>query len=103
MDKQALIKLLNKDVADEHASIIRYLIHAYQVGEDTPFGSMLLNTAREEMWHTDWLGDAIGELGDGVQDRGRRIAGGVGLRGVHVTLGVDGVVQPPIGDRRQRQ
>jgi bacterioferritin len=63
MDKQELIDMLNQDLADEHASIIRYLIHAYQVGEDTPFGSMLLNTAREEMWHTDWLGDAIGELG----------------------------------------
>jgi bacterioferritin len=63
MDKQELIDMLNQDLADEHASIIRYLIHAYQVGEDTPFGSMLLDTAREEMWHTDWLGDAIGELG----------------------------------------
>lgn len=63
MDKEELIDMLNQDLADEHASIIRYLIHAYQVGEDTPFGTMLMNTAREEMWHTDWLGDAIGELG----------------------------------------
>lgn len=63
MDKKELIEMLNQDLADEHASIIRYLIHAYQVGEDTPFGSMLLTMAREEMWHTDWLGDAIGELG----------------------------------------
>jgi bacterioferritin len=63
MDKQALIELLNKDVADEHASIIRYLIHAYQVGEDTPFGSMLLSTAREEMWHMNWLADEVGEMG----------------------------------------
>jgi bacterioferritin len=63
MDKQALIDMLNKDVADEHASIIRYLIHAYQVGEDTPFGSMLLSTAREEMWHMNWLADEVGEMG----------------------------------------
>jgi bacterioferritin len=63
MDKEELIDMLNQDLADEHASILRYLIHAYQVGEATPFGSMLLATAREEMWHTDWLGDAIGELG----------------------------------------
>ena len=63
MDKQALIDMLNKDLADEHISVIRYLIHAYQVGEDTPLGSILLSMAREEMWHTDWLGDLIGELG----------------------------------------
>ena len=63
MDRQELIDMLNKGVADEHASIIRYLIHAYQVGEDTPFGSMLLSTAREEMWHMNWLADEIGEMG----------------------------------------
>lgn len=63
MEKKELIDMLNQDLADEHASIIRYLVHAYQVGEDTPFGSMLLSTAREEMWHMDWLGDVIGELG----------------------------------------
>jgi bacterioferritin len=62
MERDALIDMLNKDLADEHASIVRYLIHAYQVGESTPFGSMLLSTAREEMWHMDWLGDEIGEL-----------------------------------------
>ncbi|TFG73219.1 MAG: hypothetical protein E4H27_01205 [Anaerolineales bacterium] len=62
MEKDALIAMLNKDLADEHASIIRYLIHAYQVGEATPFGSMLLGTAREEMWHMNWLGDEIGEM-----------------------------------------
>ncbi|HUT18202.1 MAG TPA: ferritin-like domain-containing protein [Anaerolineae bacterium] len=63
MDKKELVDMLNQDLADEHASILRYLIHAYQVGEATPFGSMLLSTAREEMWHMNWLGDAIGELG----------------------------------------
>jgi bacterioferritin len=63
VERTELIDMLNQDLADEHASIIRYLVHAYQVGEDTPFGSMLLSTAREEMWHMDWLGDVIGELG----------------------------------------
>jgi bacterioferritin len=63
MDKKELVDMLNQDLADEHASILRYLIHAYQVGEDTPFGSMLLTMAREEMWHMNWLGDALGELG----------------------------------------
>jgi bacterioferritin len=63
MDKEELLEMLNQDLADEHASIIRYLIHAYQVGDDTPLGNMLLTTAREEMWHMNWLGDEIGERG----------------------------------------
>lgn len=64
MDREAFVEMLNKDLADEHASILRYLIHAYQVGEDTPLGQMLLSTAREEMWHMNWLGDEIGEMGE---------------------------------------
>ena len=63
MKRQALIDMLNADLRDEHASVIRYLIHAYQVGEDTPLGALLLSMAREEMWHMDWLADAIGEMG----------------------------------------
>jgi bacterioferritin len=64
MDRQEFIAMLNQDLADEHASVLRYLIHAYQVGEDTPLGQMLLSTAREEMWHMNWLGDEIGERGE---------------------------------------
>ena len=64
MDRRAFIEMLNKDLADEHASIVRYLIHAYQAGESTAFGQMLLSTAREEMWHMDWLGDELGEMGE---------------------------------------
>jgi bacterioferritin len=63
MDRDELIGMLNQDLADEHASVIRYLIHAYQAGEDTPLGSMMLSMAREEMWHMDWLADEIGEMG----------------------------------------
>ena len=63
MDRNELIDMLNRDLADEHISVIRYLIHAYQSGEDTPLGSMLLSMAREEMWHMDWLADEIGEMG----------------------------------------
>jgi bacterioferritin len=58
-----IIEMLNADLRDEHASVIRYLIHAYQAGEDTPLGAMLLSMAREEMWHMDWLADEIGEMG----------------------------------------
>jgi bacterioferritin (cytochrome b1) len=63
MDREALIDLLNQDLADEHISVIRYLIHAYQAGEDTSLGSMMLSIAREEMWHMDYLADEIGEMG----------------------------------------
>jgi bacterioferritin len=63
MKKNQLIALLNKDLADEHAAIIRYLVHAWLEGEDTPIGSNLLSRSREEMWHMDWLGTIIGRLG----------------------------------------
>jgi bacterioferritin len=63
MDKQALIDMLNRDLADEHAAIIRYLVHGWMEGEDTPLGSSLISISREEMWHMHWLGMIIGELG----------------------------------------
>ena len=63
MEKQALIELLNRDLADEHAAIIRYLVHGWMEGEDTPLGSSLISISREEMWHMHWLGMIIGELG----------------------------------------
>jgi bacterioferritin len=63
MKKSELIKLLNKDIADEHAAIIRYLVHGWLEGEDTPIGASLLSRSREEMWHMHWLGMIIGKLG----------------------------------------
>lgn len=63
MDTQALIAMLNRDLADEHAAIIRYLVHGYLEGEDTAVGASLLSRAREEMWHMHWLGMVIGGLG----------------------------------------
>ncbi|MFO8164022.1 MAG: ferritin-like domain-containing protein [Thermodesulfobacteriota bacterium] len=63
MEKQALVDMLNKDLTDEHAAIIRYLVHGYMEGEDTPLGSSLISISREEMWHMHWLGMIIGELG----------------------------------------
>jgi bacterioferritin len=63
MTKQALIDMLNRDIADEHAAIIRYLVHGWMEGEDTPLGSSLISISREEMWHLHWLGMIIGELG----------------------------------------
>jgi bacterioferritin len=63
MEKSQVITMLNKDLADEHAATLRYLIHGYLEGEDTPIGANLLSRAREEMWHMHWLGMIIGQLG----------------------------------------
>lgn len=63
MKKKELIDMLNRDLADEHAAVIRYLVHAYQEGEDTPMGASLLSRSREEMWHMHWLGMIIAKLG----------------------------------------
>jgi len=63
MDTQKLIAMLNRDFTDEHAAVIRYLVHAYQEGEDTPMGASLLSRSREEMWHMHWLGMIICRLG----------------------------------------
>jgi bacterioferritin len=63
MEKSELIEMLNKDMTDEHAAIIRYLVHSYLEGEDTLLGASLLSRTREEMWHMHWLGMIIGRLG----------------------------------------
>jgi len=63
MIKEKLIAMINRDLTDEHAAIIRYLVHGYLEGEDTPIGAGLLSRAREEMWHMHWLGMIIGKLG----------------------------------------
>ncbi|MGA1864290.1 MAG: ferritin-like domain-containing protein [bacterium] len=62
MEQKALIDMLNRDLADEHAAILRYLVHGWMEGEDTPLGSSLISISREEMWHMHWLGMIIGEL-----------------------------------------
>lgn len=63
MENEKLINMLNRDMTDEHAAIIRYLVHSYLEGEDSPIGASLLSRAREEMWHMHWLGMIIGKLG----------------------------------------
>ena len=63
MKKTELINMLNRDLADEHAAIIRYLVHGWLEGEDTPIGASLISRSREEMWHMHWLGMIIGQLG----------------------------------------
>jgi bacterioferritin len=63
MKKSELISFLNGNLADEHAAVIRYLVHAWLEGEDSPIGSSLLSRSREEMWHMHWLGMIIANLG----------------------------------------
>jgi bacterioferritin len=63
MDTSELIDMLNRDLKDEHAATLRYLVHSYTEGEDTPIGAGLLSRSREEMWHMHWLGMIIGHLG----------------------------------------
>ena len=66
MKKTEMIEMLNRDLADEHAAIIRYLVHGWMEGEDTPIGASLISRSREEMWHMHWLGMIIGQLGGGL-------------------------------------
>ncbi|MFP4034778.1 MAG: hypothetical protein ACLFRE_07225 [Desulfovermiculus sp.] len=63
MQSTELIDMLNRDLREEHAAVLRYLIHSYTEGEDTPIGGKLLTRSREEMWHMHWLGMVIGHLG----------------------------------------
>ena len=63
MKKEELIRILNRDLADEHAAVVRYLVHSYIEGEDTPIGANLLSRSREEMWHMHWLGMIVTDLG----------------------------------------
>ncbi len=63
MDNKELINMLNRDLRDEHAAVVRYLIHSYLEGEDKPLGASLLSRAREEMWHMHWLGKIIAQKG----------------------------------------
>lgn len=63
MKKGEMIEMLKKDLADEHAAIIRYLVHGWLEGEDTPIGASLISRSREEMWHMHWLGMIICKLG----------------------------------------
>jgi len=63
LDDKELVIMLNRDLRDEHAAVVRYLIHSYLEGEDTPLGAKLLSRAREEMWHMHWLGRIIAQKG----------------------------------------
>lgn len=66
-----IIESLMGDLALEHAAIVQYIINGAQL-RDVSATDPVRKIAREEMWHFEWLTEAIRERG-GVQplDRGR--------------------------------
>ena len=79
MERQGIIRLLNKDLEDEHGAIIQYLNHAYAIGEGE-IACEIEAISRDEMRHLDWLAELIVELG-GIPsvDRGKMLTGGANV------------------------
>ena len=75
MDREEVIRLLNKDIEDEHGAIIQYLNHAYAIGEGE-IACDIEAISRDEMRHLDWLAELIVELG-GIPSvaRGKMLTG----------------------------
>lgn len=75
MDREEVLRLLNKDLEDEHGAIIQYLNHAYAIGEGE-IACEIEAISRDEMRHLDWLAELIVEMG-GVPsvDRGKMLTG----------------------------
>lgn len=61
MNNQEIARLLNDDLRHEHAAIIQYLQHAYLLGEGDARNE-IEEIAREEMYHFQWLSEAIAGL-----------------------------------------
>ena len=76
MEKEEIIELLNRDLADEHAAIIQYLSHAYAIGEGE-IACEIEAISRDEMRHLDWLAEAIIGLGGtpGLERGNQRLGG----------------------------
>jgi bacterioferritin len=53
---------LNEDLALEHGAIMQYVVHAVQL-RDTALADQVKRMAREEMWHFEWLAEAIRDHG----------------------------------------
>ena len=61
-DSAAIIASLQTDMALEHAAIIQYVIHGVLL-RDVGITDPVRKTAREEMWHFEWLSEAIRDRG----------------------------------------
>jgi bacterioferritin len=57
-----VLQSLDRDLALEHGAIMQYVIHAVGL-RDTPIADTVKRAAREEMWHLEWLVEAITERG----------------------------------------
>ncbi len=57
-----IIESLNTDLAMEHGAIFQYIVHGALLRE-SPFADAVKRTAREEMWHFEWLTEAIRDRG----------------------------------------
>jgi bacterioferritin len=57
-----VIASLKVDLALEHAAIIQYVIHGVLL-RDVGLTDPVRKTAREEMWHFEWLSEAIHDRG----------------------------------------
>ncbi len=79
MDREEVVRLLNKDIEDEHGAIIQYLNNAYAIGEGE-IACEIEAISRDEMRHLDWLAELIVELG-GVPsvERGKMLTGTAGV------------------------
>ena len=57
-----ILASLNEDLALEHGAILQYVIHGVQL-RDVGITDPVRKTAREEMWHFEWLTEAIRDRG----------------------------------------
>jgi bacterioferritin len=57
-----VVASLNADLAFEHGAILQYVIHGVQL-RDVGITDPVRKTAREEMWHFEWLVEAIRDRG----------------------------------------
>lgn len=57
-----VLESLRGDLALEHGAILQYVVHAVQL-RDTALADPVKRIAREEMWHFEWLVEAITERG----------------------------------------
>lgn len=61
-DTARIVESLDADLALEHGAIFQYIVHSGQL-RGTPLGEAVMEMAREEMWHLEWLAEAITERG----------------------------------------
>jgi bacterioferritin len=64
-----ILASLNEDMALEHGAIMQYVIHGVYL-RDVGITDQVRKIAREEMWHFEWLAEAVRDRGgEGVLDR----------------------------------